>query len=376
MGLARTECSGFPPHPCTPAPGASAGRLAPARAGCVDLPRRPLLNPLPHRRALLGRALRNPNRPAEVPSVSMLLRSALFLSLLAAPAAHAAGANVTVRCPSACTVKLEGKEGRKQGDKAWAFGDVAAGGKRVEVLTPEGKTLAMGYATIPEGGGNVTVTLDANRNFSVSGGNGAKAAAAAPAAAPAQPQAKAKGSGKGNGALVVRCMDDCTVRVDGKAGVRQDARTWEFRDLEPGQRRVEAKGGLFNRPLFTGFADVAPGMKAKAQIDSSRRLTITESEPLRDEKAMKFAAGAPGQLQVRCPKHCTVTVNGVRKGAEASQLITVRDLAPGLYKVEAKFRLGTKVVRAEIPVQAGTEVFATATESGLSVTNTQALGKR
>ena len=213
------------------------------------------------------------------------------------------------------------------------------------------------------------MTLDANRNFSVSGGNGAKATAATPAAAPA------KGSGKGMGALLVRCMDDCTVRVDGKAGVRQDARTWEFRDLEPGQRRVEAKGGLFNRPLFTGFADVAAGMKAKAQIDSSRRLTITESEPLRDEKAMKFAAGAPGQLQVRCPKHCTVTVNGVRKGAEAAQLVTVRDLEPGLYKVEAKFRLGTKVVRAEIPVQAGTEVFATATESGLSVTNTQALGK-
>ncbi len=78
-------------------------------------------------------------------------------------------------------------------------------------------------------------------------------------------------------------------------------------------------------------------------------------------------------LTIRCTKNCTVTVDGNRKGAAQSQLVVVRDVTPGEHNVEVKFVLGTKVVRSMLNIPAGSEVFATATESGLNITNTKAL---
>ena len=42
---------------------------------------------------------------------------------------------------------------------------------------------------------------------------------------------------------------------------------------------------------------------------------------------------------------------------------------------EAKFVLGTKLVRSKLTIPADSEVFITATESGLNITNTKPLGK-
>jgi hypothetical protein len=170
-------------------------------------------------------------------------------------------------------------------------------------------------------------------------------------------------------------MDDCSVRVDGKAGLRKDPATWEFKDVAPGQRRVEASGGFLNRPLYNGFAEIPAGMKVTAQIDSHKRLTITERTPLGEVKTAKAAGGAPSVLTIRCTKNCTVTLDGNRKGGAQTQLVVVRDVTPGEHTVEVKFVLGTKVVRTVLNIPAGSEVFATATESGLSVTNTKPLAQ-
>jgi hypothetical protein len=193
--------------------------------------------------------------------------------------------------------------------------------------------------------------------------------------APAKPaEAKAPETKPGeNSTLTVRCMDDCSVRVDGKAGLRKDPATWEFKDVAPGQRRIEASGGFLNRPLYNGYAEVPAGMKVTAQIDSNKRLTITERTPLGEKKEAKAGDGAPSTLTIRCTKNCTVSVDGNRKGAAQSQLVVIRDVTPGDHNVEVKFVLGTKVVRSVLNIPAGSEVFATATESGLNITNSKPL---
>ncbi len=197
--------------------------------------------------------------------------------------------------------------------------------------------------------------------------------------APAQPPASAGEPAEAQAAststLTIRCPEDCTVRVDAKSGMRKDTSTWEFKDVPAGQRRVEATGGLFSRPLFNGYADVPAGMKVVAMISSSKKLTITERTPLSQEKEAKTTGTAPSILTVRCPKACTVSMDGARKGAGQSQLIVVHEVAPGDHNVEVKFVLGTKVVRTVLNIPAGSEVFATATDSGLSITNTRPLAK-
>jgi hypothetical protein len=195
--------------------------------------------------------------------------------------------------------------------------------------------------------------------------------------APARPaDAKAPEASSGeNSTLTVRCMDDCSVRVDGKAGLRKDPATWEFKDVAPGQRRIEASGGFLNRPLYSGYAEIPGGMKVTAQIDSHKRLTITERTPLGKKEEAKAATGAHSVLTIRCTKNCTVTVDGNRKGASQSQLVVVRDVTPGEHTVEVKFVLGTKVVRSVLNIPAGSEVFATATESGLNITNSKPLSQ-
>jgi hypothetical protein len=179
----------------------------------------------------------------------------------------------------------------------------------------------------------------------------------------------------GSSTMTVRCIEDCTVRVDGQYGLRKDTSTWEFKDVPAGQRRVEVTGGIFNRPLFNGYADVPAGMKVTAMISSTKKLTITESTPLSKEKDAKATGTAPSTLSVRCPKACTVSIDGTRKGAGQSQLVVIHDVAPGDHNVEVKFILGTRAVRTVLNIPAGSEVFATATESGLSITNSKPLAK-
>jgi hypothetical protein len=203
----------------------------------------------------------------------------------------------------------------------------------------------------------------------------------APAAQPQAPEAKpaeakpAEAKAEGTSTLTERCIEDCSVRVDGKSGMRRDTSTWEFKNVPAGQRRVEVTGGIFNRPLFNGYADVPAGMKVTAMISSTKKLTITERTPLTPETEAKATGTAPSNLSVRCPKACTVSIDGTRKGAGQAQLVVIRDVAPGDHNVEVKFVLGTKAVRTVLNIPAGSEVFATATESGLSITNSKPLTK-
>ncbi len=203
----------------------------------------------------------------------------------------------------------------------------------------------------------------------------------APAAQPQAPETKAaeakpaEAKAEGTSTLTVRCIEDCSVRVDGKSGMRKTPSTWEFKDVPAGQRRVEVTGGIFNRPLYNGYADVPGGMKVTAMISSTKKLTITEKTPLAQEAEAKATGTAPSTLSVRCPKACTVSIDGTRKGASQSQLVVIRDLAPGDHNVEVKFVLGTKAVRTVLNIPAGSDVFATATEGGLTITNSKPLTK-
>jgi hypothetical protein len=196
----------------------------------------------------------------------------------------------------------------------------------------------------------------------------------APGAKPAEAK-PAEGASGQNSTVIVRCSDDCTVKVDGKAGIRQATNSWEFKDVAPGQRRVEASGGFLNRPLYNGFADIPAGMKVLAQVDSNKRLTITERTPLGQVKEEKPATGDPSVLTVRCPKQCSVSIDGLRKGAANSQIVVVRDIPAGEHSVEVRFVLGSKVAQAKLNIPAASDVFATATESGLTITNSKPLGK-
>lgn len=198
-------------------------------------------------------------------------------------------------------------------------------------------------------------------------------------APPAQPKpAEAKPAGakaEGNSIVTVRCIEDCTVRLDGKYGARKSPSIWEFKDVPPGQRRVEVTGGIFNRPLYNGYAEVPAGVRVTAMISSTKKLTLTDSTPLSQEQDATATGTAPSTLSVRCPKACTVTIDGTRKGAGQSQLVVIRDVTPGEHNVEVKFVLGTKAVRTVLTIPAGSEVFATATESGLNITNSKPLAK-
>jgi hypothetical protein len=196
----------------------------------------------------------------------------------------------------------------------------------------------------------------------------------APESKPAEtkpPEAQAGG----HSIFVVRCTEDCTVRVDGKGGLRQAPNSWEFKDVAPGQRRVEVSAGLLNRPLYNGYADIPADMKVMVLVDGSKRMTITERTPLGQEKQAQAAIGEPSVLNVRCPKQCALSIDGLRKGPANAQLVVVRDVQPGQRNVEVKLVLGTKVVRALLNIPAASEVFATATEHGITITNSKPLAK-
>lgn len=206
-----------------------------------------------------------------------------------------------------------------------------------------------------------------------------KAAPAKPAdtkAPPAKPpETKApEGTPGANSSLIVRCSDDCTVRVDGKGGLRQAANSWEFKDVAPGQRRVEATGGFLNRPLYNGYADIPGGLKLTAQIDTNKHFTITERAPLGKEPEVKPVTGDPSVITVRCPKQCSVSIDGLRKGAANSQMVVVRDVPPGEHAVMVQFLFG-KTVNSKLTIPAASDVFATASEGGITITNSKPLAK-
>jgi hypothetical protein len=204
---------------------------------------------------------------------------------------------------------------------------------------------------------------------------GTPPAPAKPADAKPADAKPAEGKPGENSTLTVRCTDDCSVRVDGKGGLRKASNIWEFKDVPSGQRRIEVSGGFLNRPLYNGYAEIPGGMQVTAQVDSNKRLTITERIPLGEQKVEKAAVGGPSTLTIRCTKNCTISIDGVRKGANQAQLVSIRDVPSGDHDIEAKFVLGTKMVRSKVTVPADSEVFITATESGLNVTNTKPLAK-
>jgi hypothetical protein len=193
------------------------------------------------------------------------------------------------------------------------------------------------------------------------------------ASAPQAPAPESKPAG--NSTLIVHCTEECNVRVEGKMGLRKDPSTWEFRDVAPGKRRLDATGRFLNRPLYSGYVEVPASMKVTAQIDHQKRLTLTERTPLAEHQTAEAAAGPSSVLTVRCPKACTVTVDGTRRGAVQTQPIVVRSLTPGEHTVEVSFLLG-KVARTKLDIPAASEVFATATESGITVTNTRPLADK
>ena len=203
----------------------------------------------------------------------------------------------------------------------------------------------------------------------------AKPADAKPADAKPADAKPAEGKPGENSTLTVRCTDDCSVRVDGKAGLRKTSNIWEFKDVASGQRRIEVTGGFLNRPIYNGYAEIPGGMQVTVQVDSNKRLTITERIPLGAAKVEKAATGGVSTLNIRCTKNCSVSIDGVRKGAAQAQLVNIRDVPPGDHDVEVKFVLGTKMVRSRLTIPADSEVFVTATESGLNITNSKPLGK-
>lgn len=110
-----------------------------------------------------------------------------------------------------------------------------------------------------------------------------------------------------------------------------------------------------------------------AQLSSGKRLTITESKPFPLKKDDQSPGTAPSILNVHCPKACTVSIDGTRKGPAQSQRVVIHGLAPGEHHFEVKFVLGTKVVRSRQEIPSGSEVFATAIENGFHITNTRPL---
>src|SRR5688572_2028835 len=88
-----------------------------------------------------------------------------------------------------------------------------------------------------------------------------------------------KPAGKGGGArskLVVRCPEECTVKVEGREGTRQSSNIWEFTEMKPGNLRVDVTSKVLfvARPLFSGYVKVPAGKEVLAVVDARGRLTI------------------------------------------------------------------------------------------------------
>ncbi|PTL78144.1 hypothetical protein [Vitiosangium sp. GDMCC 1.1324] len=186
----------------------------------------------------------------------------------------------------------------------------------------------------------------------------------------------------GGTTLKVRCVETCTVLIEGRPGRRlhDSPWNWEFKDVPPGKRRVEVKG-ILGRPLAASYLDIPDVPEASLYVDSKGRLTVSPSassaaadagiRPAPSEAQTKEDASI---LHVRCQKPCTVTVEHVRRPSGDSRTAIVHGLKPGTYRVEVDFVLGG-TRRGSVEVPPASEVFVYATDAGLQVTNTRPLAK-
>ena len=312
--------------------------------------------------------------------------SLLLLCLVSTVALADEGATVRIHCPEGCSVKLDGRAGLRINDSTWEYKGIAPGRRRVEATGMLSRHLASSFADIPavseadiyiDGKGRVGVSIPKNATPSKSADSGgAKASPAADAGKKEEKSAAAPAGGKGK--LIVRCTESCTARLEGRTGRRQGDRIWEFEDVEPGSRRVEAQGGFLNSIRYGGYVDVPAGQQLSVLVDNKGRLTVLETKPLTaaaPEQKPQASAGASSTLNVRCQKGCTVKVDRVRRGASSAQNVIIPDVTPGSHDVEVEFVLGTKVRRGTLDIPAGSEVFVFASEESLQITNTRPLGK-
>ncbi|MFY0568877.1 hypothetical protein ACN28E_34340 [Archangium lansingense] len=181
--------------------------------------------------------------------------------------------------------------------------------------------------------------------------------------------------------LRVRCVETCTVLLEGKPGRRLHGSQWdwEFSDVSAGKRRIEVKG-ILGRSLATSYIDIPAVPEVSVYVDMKGRVTVSPvassspaapspvppEEPKRDEDSV---------LHVRCQKPCTVSVDYVRRPSGDSHTVIVHGVKPGPHRVEVSFVLGSGARRESIDVPPASEVFVYAAETGLQVTNTRPLGK-
>ncbi|WP_426756122.1 hypothetical protein [Myxococcus sp. Y35] len=292
--------------------------------------------------------------------------------LLSAPAFAEDGVAVRVRCTEKCSVVLDGKHGYRVNDSTWEFKGITPGSRRIDATGVLNRPLAGSFVVIPDVA-TADVFLVSNKRIIIEPGS--TTMPGTPAWAEPNPPQPVSTSNAPSVAIV-KCQDECTVLLDHKRGIRRDSRTWEFRDVAPGQRRVEATGGLFDRRQFVGYVEVPGGSEVTLHGDSKGRVTLTEQKDLTPAKKAEppKEAAQSSLLHVRCPKACTVTLDGQRRGSSNTESLSIRDVSPGSHDLQVDFTVGGKVRRATLDVLASHEVFVTATEDhGVQVTNSKPL---
>lgn len=187
----------------------------------------------------------------------------------------------------------------------------------------------------------------------------------------------------GGTTVKVRCVETCTVLIEGRPGRRLYGSpwNWEFQDVPPGTRRVEVKGVL-GRPLATGYLDIPDVPEASLYVDSKGRLTVSPAASASPEAGVGTRPAPPeaprkdesSVLHVRCQRSCSVSVDYVRRPSADSRTVIVHGLAPGTHQVEVGLGLGGSTRRGSVEVPPASEVFVYVTDEGLRVTNTRPLG--
>ncbi|WP_342377652.1 hypothetical protein NVS55_00065 [Myxococcus stipitatus] len=318
-----------------------------------------------------------------------MLSRGLLLSLalsLSAPALAEVdeGVTVSVHCMDPCAVVLDGKPGRAVNESLWEFPGIAPGAHRVEAVDPKGQPLVSGLAEIPDTA-QANVYLISNERIVTRKGGPPEpgtpewerevariTSGTPPSTHPPPPQMPPEKS-----TVIVRCQDDCSVVLDGRRGLRRDALTWEFRNVEPGKHRIEGIGELLLRRLFLVYVDVPSGMELTYQGESKNLLRLTKQQLLTSVEAARAKAGLTesSRLHVRCPKSCTVRLDGARKGEKGGSGVVIQDVPFGQHTLEASFSLSDRNRRLSLNVPPRSEVFITASaDQGIVVTNTRPIG--
>ncbi|MCE9668467.1 hypothetical protein LY474_11655 [Myxococcus stipitatus] len=191
----------------------------------------------------------------------------------------------------------------------------------------------------------------------------------------------------------VRCTEKCTVLLEGKRGRRVDDATWEFTGVPPGKRRLEASGVL-GRPLVSSFADIPDVTVASIYLASNKRIVVetgttpmpgtpewakgSSAPPVTDSpKSTETAKPGTSLIHVRCPRSCTLSLDGARKGSAGTSSVRLENVSKGPHVLEASFTLGSKTRRSTLDIPEHSEVFVTVTEEkGFQVTNTRTLSAK